>query len=112
MNNSSKMKAVIAGLLLALASASAPFVFSYSYLCIGGAIYVADSNSFGAGSVSALIFGILMLAVFFTAYIPSLVYLCRRAYRLKRWMVFIPISVSILIAILSIVCLWRNFQWE
>lgn len=107
-----KFETIIACAMLGLWSFLSPFVFCYSYLGIGGAVYVAGNGSFNAENAFDLIVSFIMLAVFFISYITAAVYLSKRLYVYRRWMAVIPVLASLLIVVLSVFFLWRYYQWE
>lgn len=107
-----KIKTVAATLVLVLASVMSYYVFALAYMGIGGAIYSIGNGSFSAQDLGYLGLSLLMSAGFIGAYIVSVVYLCRQLYAIKKWMVVIPIIASVLIAMLGILLIWANFQFE
>ncbi|MGN0683971.1 MAG: hypothetical protein ACI4JY_09870 [Oscillospiraceae bacterium] len=107
-----KIKTVAAAMVLVIASVMSYYVFALAYMGIGGAIYSIGNGSFSAQDLGYLGLSLLMSAGFIGAYIVSVVYLCRQLYAIKKWMVVIPIIASVLIAMLGILLIWANFQFE
>lgn len=99
-------------LLLGVTSVSSYFVFCYAYLVIGGALYQVRTDGFNIDVLKYFILGLTIIIVFFVTFLPPIIYLCKQLFKIKKWLVVIPILASILIALLSIVLVWWNFQWE
>lgn len=107
-----RFETITSCVMLLFASFLAMFVFCYSYLGIGGAVYALNNGSFNVENAFALVISLIMLAVFFITYITAVVYLSKRLYAYRRWMSVIPVLASLLIAVFSILSLWRYYQWE
>lgn len=108
----SKIKTIASGVVLTLTSVMSYYLLALAYFGIVGGIYSINNDSFGTEDFSSLLLGLLILAGFLAAYIISVVYLCKRMYAIKKWMTFIPIFASVLIAMLSFFIIWYNFQFE
>lgn len=99
----SKIKTIAAALLLTLNSVMSWPVFVYAYLSVGGAIYSVETNRFDAESLFFLLFGLQTVANFAFVYVPSIIYLSKQMYQIKKWMVIIPILVSVLLGVFGFV---------
>ncbi len=108
----SRIKTIASGVVLAFVSVTSYYLFALSYLGIGGGIYSINNSSFDTESFFSLLLGFLILVGFLAGYIISVVYLCKQLYAAKKWMVFIPILASVLIALLGFLLIWRDFQFE
>ncbi|MGN0683981.1 MAG: hypothetical protein ACI4JY_09925 [Oscillospiraceae bacterium] len=108
----SKTKTVAATMVLVLASVMSYYILALAYIGMGGAIYSINNGSFSAQDLGYLGLSLLMLVGFLAAYIVSVVYLCKQLFAIKKWMVVIPIIASVLIAMLGILLIWANFQFE
>ncbi|MBQ4345582.1 MAG: hypothetical protein IJC75_00425 [Oscillospiraceae bacterium] len=108
MKNTLKTAAAI--MVVVLSSVIGCIIAAYVYLCIASAFYWTEGNPFDIYNISALLMGILLPVDFLFTYMVSMVYLCKRMYRIRKWMVCIPILVSLLIVFLSIVFIWRDYQ--
>lgn len=108
-----KIKTIFAVLLLTFDSLMTYLAFAYAYLAVGGAVYSAQNNHFDGYSMVSLFTGLQIVINFVFTYLVSLIYLCRKMQKIKKWMTVIPIVISILLAVLGVaILLLTNFQFE
>lgn len=104
------LRITLASLLLATASAYSYFILCLAYIGIVGGLY--EFSEFVDESLYALTCGTVLLTVFLATYVPSMIYLCKKLYKVKKWMVIIPVLGSLIIIFLSIALYWQHYQWE
>ena len=104
------LKTAAATTVVVLSSVMGCIIAAYVFLCIATAFYWTEANPFDIYNLSYLLMGILLSVDFLFTYVVSMVYLCKRMYLIKKWMVCIPILASLLIVFLSIVFIWWDYQ--
>lgn len=105
-----KLKSIIAVIWLILSSAMA-------YYCMVLGIFVAveterwiSSKDFYIHNVVDSVIEVMLIVSYIFTYFSAMIYLCKQMYKIKKWMVCIPILSSIAVIILSIVLFWINFE--
>lgn len=104
------VKTVAATIVVVLSSVMGYIIAAYVFLCIAIAFYWTEANPFDIYNASYLLMGALLSVDFLFTYVVYMVHLCKRMYRIRKWMVCIPILASLLIVFLSIVFIWWDYQ--
>ncbi len=64
----------------------------------------------GSEADIAVIFGIILLAVWLEAFLPSIIMLCKRCYLARKMIVIVPIVLFVLLFSISVIIMgWDNF---
>ncbi len=97
-----KMKYIFSVLNLVLLSIILYYVICIEILSFG----VIGTPYF---SYKSIIIGLLVAIVYLAIYIPSMFFLCKQLYQIKKWMVSIPPIFSILLVLASLL-FWFNYE--
>ncbi len=105
-----KLKSIIAVIWLILSSAMA-------YYCMVLGIFVAveterwiRSKDFYIYNVVDSVIEVMLIVSYIFTYFSAMIYLCKQMYKIKKWMVCIPILASVAVIVLSIALFWINFE--
>lgn len=105
-----KLKSIIAVIWLILSSAMA-------YYCMVLGIFVAveterwiSNKNFDVYNIVDSVIEVMLIVSYIFTYFSAMIYLCKQMYKIKKWMVCIPILASVAVIVLSIALFWINFE--
>lgn len=105
-----KLKTIISAIWLLLSSAMAYYCMIFGIFAVAETERWISSKDFYIHNVVDSVIEVMLIVSYIFTYFSAVIYLFKRMYKIKKWMVCIPILSSIAVIILSIVLFWINFE--
>lgn len=106
-----KIKTIISSIWLILTSAMGVYLAALAAVTIADADYWISKKQFDSDNIVTLLFAFLICTSYIYTYLKAMIHLCRQLYKIKKWMICLPILASIAVIILSIVLFWADYQF-
>lgn len=106
-----KIKAIISVIWLILTSAMGVYLAALAAVTIADADYWISKKQFDSDNIITLLFAFLICTSYVYTYLKAMIYLCKQLYKIKKWMMCLPILASIAVVTLSIALFWADYQF-
>ncbi|MBO5343238.1 MAG: hypothetical protein J6A57_02160 [Ruminococcus sp.] len=105
-----KLKTITAAIWLLLSSAMAYYCMIFGIFAVSETERWISSKDFYINNVVDSVIEVMLIVSYIFTYLSAMIYLCKQMYKIKKWMVCIPILASGSVIVLSIALFWNTYE--
>lgn len=106
----SKLKSITAAIWLLLSSAMTYYCMVLGLFFVAETEYWISNKNFDVYNIVDSVIEVMLVISYIFTYLSAMIYLCKKLYKIKKWMICIPILTSAAVIVLSIVLFWIDFE--